>query len=847
MKNNAKEYLVEFANSQDDWLKALIYGAIESNGAISSERKNEIFKCLQNSNVIEYSIPNVVDSDNETEIFLSKLIHKKGVNALSENQTIKFNDNVTILHGLNGAGKSGYFKIINEIVGGNQIKEILPNIYKDNPSEIDVEISYRECVNENKISWDGKTRSLEKLNKCKVFDASYLNGLLETRQNDTTLIQPLSLNIFTYLIDLVDKFKNQLITNSDKKRLQKPSIDLTNISERNQNVFLNHNLTESKKIEITKLFDFSNERAKDLDDLNKDLSILKQINIQDRIKLLSDNKNSIEKLKEWLTKNFTTLSDNITEAKKILEDKKEKQLASNKAKEQFEVLKNVPLSNSNEWKEFIIAGQSYSEILTGKESICPYCLQELQSDNSVKILKAYGSFLKDNSERELKKVLLNIQAKLKEIEALSFDYQFSEGTIQILKENTTEDKSIYEIVLDIIKYFKDVKSKIIELIKNEDSHSTISVLDISALTAELNFRVENLQSQIEKYSKEDTEKKEKIKLIEQKLSLLKENKSISLQKNNIEKWFELTSEETALKKKANKINTRQLSSLSKTANDDLLTETLKIKFNEELANIGYPNLDVRIENAGTKKGVSSTKLVLSRNNDIKAILSEGEQKAVALALFVAEVRMQKQTNPIILDDPVSSLDHKIAGKFAERLLNIDNQVVIFNHNRLFLDSFETSKPNHICKTIDTDCNKNHGKHIKVYEVIGQSKHSKGILRNYKGNYSKNHINEAKKLLKQVPFEDNTKVANLLRLCVECVIDEVIFNHQVPTRFSNKNSRIAWAELKNIKNDSVLVDSLERIHGRVSGGEMHNGTERNENPIDIDEFNRMITDIENIVN
>lgn len=132
MKSNAKEYLIEFASSQEDWLKALIYSAIETNGSISSDRKNEIFNCLQDSTAIEYTKPNIVDSDSEAEIILTKLVHKEGVNALTENQIIKFHDDITIINGLNGAGKSGYFKIINEIVGGNQIKEILPNIYNLN-------------------------------------------------------------------------------------------------------------------------------------------------------------------------------------------------------------------------------------------------------------------------------------------------------------------------------------------------------------------------------------------------------------------------------------------------------------------------------------------------------------------------------------------------------------------------------------------------------------------------------------------------------------------------------------------------------------------------------------------
>ncbi|MHA7108754.1 AAA family ATPase [Sunxiuqinia elliptica] len=847
MKSNAKEYLIEFASSQEDWLKALIYSAIETNGSISSDRKKEIFKCLQDSTAIEYTIPNIVDSDSDAEIVLTKLVHKEGVNALTENQIIKFHDDVTIINGLNGAGKSGYFKIINEIVGGNQVKEILPNIYKDNPPEIDVEISYKESRNQTTVNWNGNSRSLEKLNKCKVFDTSYLNGLLETRQNDTTLIQPLGLNIFTYLIDLLDKFKNQLSINADKKRILKPNIDLINISDEIQSVFQNHNLTETRKKEIIKLFDFSDENGKKLDDLNKEIKTLKQVNIQDRIKILTDSRNSILNLKEWLTNNHRVLSECITESKKLIDVKKEKQVANNQAKEQFDVLNSIPSSNTKEWKEFIIAGQAYSKTLENNVGVCPYCMQELQSDNSVKILQAYGSFLQDNSERELKQAVTILHSKLKKIEGLSLEYQLIENTNSILKEKHKNEKSLYDLVVLTINNYKSVKANLVELIKKEDSNFKVSTLDIIPLATELNTISEELKTQIDNYSKEDSEKKEKIRLIEQKLKNLKENQAISLQKDNIVKWMGLTVEESILKKKATKINTRQLSSLSKTANDDLLTEALKVKFNEELAFIGYPNLDVKIENAGTRKGVSSTKLVLTRSNAIKSILSEGEQKAVALALFIAEVRMQKQKNPIVLDDPVNSLDHKIAGKFAERLLNLNNQIVIFNHNRLFLDSFETSKNNHICKTTDTDCNKNQGKHIKVYEVIAQSKHMKGVLRNYKGNYAKNHIKDAKRLLNQIPFEDDTKVANLLRLSVECTIDEVIFNHQVPTRFSNKNSRIAWAELKNIKNDSEIVDSLERIHGRVSGGQMHNGTERNENPIDIDEFNRMITDIESILN
>lgn len=83
-----------------------------------------------------------------------------------------------------------------------------------------------------------------------------------------------------------------------------------------------------------------------------------------------------------------------------------------------------------------------------------------------------------------------------------------------------------------------------------------------------------------------------------------------------------------------------------------------------------------------------------------------------MALFLAEAAVQKLQAPIILDDPVNSLDHKIAANFANRLLSLENQLLIFNHNRLFQNAFETAKAGHVCKTIDSACNKQ-GKHILV--------------------------------------------------------------------------------------------------------------------------------------
>ena len=121
MKTHAKDYLKEFASSQEGWMKKLIQEVIDTNGNISQERLDKIF----DSYINEDSLPETVSTVSATnvpkqKILLQSLKHVSGVGALSENQEIKFSDSVTVLYGLNGSGKSSYFRILNELCGGNQ-------------------------------------------------------------------------------------------------------------------------------------------------------------------------------------------------------------------------------------------------------------------------------------------------------------------------------------------------------------------------------------------------------------------------------------------------------------------------------------------------------------------------------------------------------------------------------------------------------------------------------------------------------------------------------------------------------------------------------------------------------
>lgn len=851
MKINAKEYLKEFADSQSDWLKALIYDSIETNGNIADDRKDEIFSHIVNGASLNITVPNIINKTTDSEIRLTKLIHKGGVNALKEYQTIKFSNDVTILYGMNGAGKSSYFKVLNEIVGGNQKKEIFPNIYTEAPKPIEIELSFQPKNGQGQtINWSGGSRSLDLLNRCKVFDTSYLDGLLTTRKADSTLIEPLGLNLFTYLVKIIDGFKSGLNNKANEERLLKPTLELKYLRDEIKILLENNEISNEVKSQIEKLYIFSDENLKKLKYNQEELNTLKQTNIKDKIRLKKNDKDELESIKIHIDNAVKEIVETSIKTQSLIKTYLESKDANELAKKQFEILSSIPANNTEEWKEFIKAGERYTSKLDSTEKVCVYCRQSLIDDNSINLVQSYGDFLKDESERKLNKTTHDLELLRKELNEILIKLKIKENIELILKDTKIEnlDRNLSQIIDNIIVELEKSKEELIRGIDSKnyrDIKITLHNKDIIEL--KLSKIITNIEAEITKLEDDNIGKNIQIGKLEKDLKYLLENKSISQQKENFKQWFDIDYREQKLRQKAEQINTTSISNLSKTAHNDLLTETLKNNFIEELKSFGFDKLEVQIENAGAQKGTSNTRLTLTKNKDIKAVLSEGEQKAVALALFIAEAKIQTSINPIILDDPVNSLDHKIAGNFANRLLQLENQVIIFNHNKLFLEAFETSKENHICKSIDSACNNSKGKHIRIYLVNNEGKSSKGVLTNYKLNKAKTHIDDAKRLLQNSPFEDSVKVASLLRKAVECTIDEKIFNNQVPTKNSTKNSRINWDELKKINNNEATIDLLKSIHGRVSGGEMHNGTENEENPIDVEEFNTMISNIEKILN
>jgi len=148
-------------------------------------------------------------------------------------------------------------------------------------------------------------------------------------------------------------------------------------------------------------------------------------------------------------------------------------------------------------------------------------------------------------------------------------------------------------------------------------------------------------------------------------------------------------EQRSLKECQAQVATRSISTQITALRKQLVTEELERRIAEEIAALDLTHLPFKVSDSSSG-GKSLFSVGLHGAGAVKnnQVLSEGEQRALALACFLAEIGGDDARYGIIVDDPVSSLDHLRIRKVAHRLVaeaKKGRQVIIFTHNLVFFN------------------------------------------------------------------------------------------------------------------------------------------------------------------
>jgi hypothetical protein len=125
----------------------------------------------------------------------------------------------------------------------------------------------------------------------------------------------------------------------------------------------------------------------------------------------------------------------------------------------------------------------------------------------------------------------------------------------------------------------------------------------------------------------------------------------------------------------------------------VIAENYKKRLHEECAVLDC-NLPVELSARG-ERGQTIRSVTIRGGHRPNEILSEGEQRAVALANFLTEVGLNPANAGIVLDDPITSQDHQRKERIALRLVREAQmrQVIVFTHNLVFLTMLAAAAEN----------------------------------------------------------------------------------------------------------------------------------------------------------
>ncbi len=146
--------------------------------------------------------------DRDGVVSLDSIFHHKGVNALAEDQTLKFAPGLTIVYGDNGAGKTGYIRILKQACRARGQEEILGNVVSGvAPPKPVANIKYKVGNEATVREWVGGDTD-EFISRVSVFDAQCAAVYLNERTDVAFL--PFGLDLFDKLVKACRAVRSRL-------------------------------------------------------------------------------------------------------------------------------------------------------------------------------------------------------------------------------------------------------------------------------------------------------------------------------------------------------------------------------------------------------------------------------------------------------------------------------------------------------------------------------------------------------------------------------------------------------------------------------------------------------------
>ena len=623
----------------------------------------------------------------KTHIKLLAIKNLQHVNHIAENQRLPFNPSgLTVIYGDNGSGKSGYSRVLKRACRArDQSEQIHPNAFLPLAQTGNAEAKFEIEVNNvpDEIGWaNGKTAPAI-LSSLSVFDSRCARSYLDD-EGDYTFV-PYGLDIFEGLAGTCKVLKGMVETESAQSTPDKSAfLDLAGATAAGKLITELSKKTKPEVVEALATLT-ANEKEKHAE-LGKSL---KEASPTDKAQQLRLRASRIAKVATNATEKLAIVDDAAaSKLRGLVETYHTAQSAALLAAQQF---KNdtslIPGTGGEAWKTLFEAARKFSAEAypyvvfpaLSPSTQCPLCQQPL-AEGAGRLLR-FEVFIQQEVEKTAK-------SQKKALDDETRDFTEKSISLGMDAELLTEIEALDKVLAaDSSAFGKALADRhaVIQSAMASGVWDKILALPISpaaslqALADKLNQEAETLERL--------TDEKARAELLNQYLEL---DARIQLAKAKaaVLTAIDRLDRQGRLAKCLSDVKTNAISLKASELTANVVSKELETALNREFKALGVGNLQVQLKSRADKgKPYHKLKLNLPQTMSPADILSEGEQRAIAIGSFLAEVNIGGSTGGVVFDDPVSSLDHKRRERVARRLAQegAKRQVIIFTHDLYFLN------------------------------------------------------------------------------------------------------------------------------------------------------------------
>lgn len=611
----------------------------------------------------------------------------QGVNALLGGQTLQFSPTgMTIVYGDNGSGKSGYARLLKQIVGARHHEEILSNVFTNERCAQSAQINYR-CGGADQVATWSRTFNDTTFGRVHFYDEACGNDYL---QNETELsYRPSVLGLLDRLVELIDQVSSEIgkrITVEEAKQFSLPNVpDGTSAAN-----FLSELSDRTDPHSLDQLLDAHQDLDEELQEYRQEEARLRATDpTKEKTRLLNVAEDA-EALAAHLESIENTLS--LTAADRILTLKQralELRASADEVSSSSFADEPLPGVGSQTWRAMWEAAERYAQAeaypdrdfpATEDDDVCVLCQQPLAQDAQAR-LRRFRDYVRNTVQQQAKDAERTYSAAVDQLKKFDVTTPSVLSWLAHFADNNDLTKDTLAAALDVAV---TAKERILERLQVQDetkeSWVELAAVDISIVRSLATAKRNEANGiDVDSFKKNLDSVKKKRQECEglQKLGIVKDEIV-----NEIERRKRVTLLTSKKREVSTAPITRQSSSLAKT----YVTKAVSDHFLSEANNLRLEHV-VLSDPKGTKGAIHQKPTLKEASGaSTMQVLSEGEQTAAGLAGFLTEVYFDESKSAVIFDDPMSSLDHQRRSNAAARIVELaqDRQVIVFTHDLIFL-------------------------------------------------------------------------------------------------------------------------------------------------------------------